>query len=574
MKTNNNNVTIAEKTILQNQTTQSEIIVEQEDIITAEEGAAATNTIFESAAHNDRLNRFAGRQGHGFAAEQANHQIDIMQGKDAVILGDDNAKNGADRMVDGQLIQTKYCQTAAESVNAGFRNGQYRYLDAAGRPMQLEVPLDQYDEAVKVMAEKIRQGQVPKTKNPDDAAKIVRKGNVTLQQARNIAKAGNIDSIKFDANNGVVIGASAAGIAGAITFAKAMWNGQPLTKALDLTIYNGLQAGGVGFTTSILTAQLTRTSLNNALMQPSISLVQQLPSNVRQYIVNSMRTNAHIYGSAATNNLAKLVRGNIIAATATIIVLSAGDIYRFLDGRISGKQLFKNISVLGSGVVAGSLAALTIANPIAGFIVAGATATVASIGTKKILDSFVEDDAIKMVRIINQCFVPLAQEYILSEEELGIIVEDLKIILASDVLLAMYASKNREQFANDLLIKLIENTISFRAKIRVPNQVEFTNSIGRVLGAVIEGRDIEALLMPEKVDTVEMGKKLLNQELSEHSANKAWYVTKQMNMTLMQGEMTLQRMADNERVFEKQQKESAKRIEEYKREIELLMRGN
>ena len=29
-------------------------------------------------------------------------------------------KNGPDRLVNGQFIQTKYCQTAKDSINAGF----------------------------------------------------------------------------------------------------------------------------------------------------------------------------------------------------------------------------------------------------------------------------------------------------------------------------------------------------------------------------------------------------------------------------------------------------------------------
>ena len=143
----------------------------------------------ETIAHNDKLLRFNGRQGHGYAAEQGNNLYDTINGRNAEILGDDNAKNGPDRIVDGQLIQTKYCQNANASVNSGFKNGKYRYLDSNGNPMQLEVPSDQYDEAIRIMEEKIRKGQVPGCKNPKDASKIIRKGNITLKQAINIAKA-------------------------------------------------------------------------------------------------------------------------------------------------------------------------------------------------------------------------------------------------------------------------------------------------------------------------------------------------------------------------------------------------
>ena len=48
--------------------------------------------------------------------------------------------------------------------------------------MQLEVPSDQYEEAIRIMEEKIRNGQVPGCKNPKDASKIIRKGNITLNR--------------------------------------------------------------------------------------------------------------------------------------------------------------------------------------------------------------------------------------------------------------------------------------------------------------------------------------------------------------------------------------------------------
>ncbi|MBM6691481.1 hypothetical protein H9X75_10625, partial [Fusobacterium mortiferum] len=75
-------------------------------------------------------------------------------------------------------IQSKYCQSANMTVEAAFRNGKYRYLDTNGNPMQLEVPSDQYKEAVNIMRQKILKGKVPGTTNPDDAEKLIRKGNI------------------------------------------------------------------------------------------------------------------------------------------------------------------------------------------------------------------------------------------------------------------------------------------------------------------------------------------------------------------------------------------------------------
>lgn len=40
------------------------------------------------------MEKFHARQGHGFAAERADHLNDYLEGRDAKILGDDNAVNG------------------------------------------------------------------------------------------------------------------------------------------------------------------------------------------------------------------------------------------------------------------------------------------------------------------------------------------------------------------------------------------------------------------------------------------------------------------------------------------------
>ena len=51
--------------------------------------------------------KFHANRGHGFAAERVNHLYDKITGHDAKIVGDDNAKNGADRLVDGVQIQDR-----------------------------------------------------------------------------------------------------------------------------------------------------------------------------------------------------------------------------------------------------------------------------------------------------------------------------------------------------------------------------------------------------------------------------------------------------------------------------------
>ena len=77
-----------------------------------------------------------------------------MTGKNAKVVGDDNAKDGVGRVVNVMKIQSKYCATGSRCINECFRNDEFRYYlkDANGnyirdsnglhKPMQIEVPSD------------------------------------------------------------------------------------------------------------------------------------------------------------------------------------------------------------------------------------------------------------------------------------------------------------------------------------------------------------------------------------------------------------------------------------------------
>ena len=503
----------------------------------------------ETIAHNDKLLRFNGRQGHGYAAEQGNNLYDTINGRNAEILGDDNAKNGPDRIVDGQLIQTKYCQNANASVNSRFKNGKYRYLDSNGNPMQLEVPSDQYDEAIQIMEEKIRKGQVPGCKNPKDASKIIRKGNITLKQAINIAKAGTVESLVFDAAHGVVIGLSAAGISSTIILARALWNGEDLDNALDIAMYSGIQAGGITFVTSVVSSQITKTGVSNLLIKPSNELVKLLPSTVRKQLLAAIRDGAPIYGAAASKNLAKLLRGNFITQVVTVLVLSSNDIFHYAQGKISGKQLFKEVATLVSGLIGGGVVGVLLAplGPV-GVIIGGIIGTgLSSEAMRRLLNQFIEDDAVKLIEIVNSRLTILANEYLLSKSELDLVVEVLRGCLVHSKLLEMYASKDRIIFADELVEKCITSVIIWRTNIFIPDQVSLTKSISRVL-MKIENRNFSIDLIA-KNNPQEIAKKILNRDVSKVAAMKGIYVATQSNIIRNQKELMLYKIQNRRKTF-------------------------
>lgn len=525
----------------------------------------------ETIAHNDKLLRFNGRQGHGYAAEQGNNLYDTINGRNAEILGDDNAKNGPDRIVDGQLIQTKYCQNANASVNSGFKNGKYRYLDSNGNPMQLEVPSDQYDEAIRIMEEKIRKGQVPGYKNPKDASKIIRKGNITLKQAINIAKAGTVESLVFDAAHGVVIGLSAAGISSTIILARALWNGEDLDTALDIAMYSGIQAGGIAFVTSVVSSQITKTGVSNLLNKPSNELVKLLPSTVRKQLLAAIRDGAPIYGAAASKNLAKLLRGNFITQVVTVLVLSSNDIFHYAQGKISGKQLFKEVTTLVSGLIGGGVVGVLLAplGPV-GVIIGSIIGTgLSSEAMRRLLNQFIEDDAVKLIEIVNSRLAILANEYLLSKSELDLAVEVLRGCLVHSKLLEMYASEDRIRFADELIEKCIQSIIVWRTRVRIPGQIILAKGISRVLDKL--ENNMFYISESSQLDPQDIAAKILNRHTSTYSAQKALYVTNQFNIIGSEKEIILSDIVDEEYSHKITMLELESSINEKKERIQKIL---
>lgn len=448
-------------------------------------GAEAAGNVYgniSNAATNYGIDKFSTPRGHGFAAERANHLYDILHGKDSVIAGDNNAKNGADRIVDGVNIQSKYCKTGAKCIKECFENDRFRYFNADGSPMQIEVPFDKYDDAVKAMAERIKKGQVPGVTDPAKAKEIVRKGNFTYEQAKNIAKAGTVESITFDAANGAVIAAYSFGLSAGLTFAISLWRGEDVDVALESAAAAGLKVGGTAFLTAVVTSQLQKSVLNGAFKASSDAIVNLMGPKASQMLVNALRTGKNIYGAAAS-----------------VVVLSSVDIINIFRGRISAAQLFKNITNTTATVAGGTAgwvggasagAALGSVVPVIGTAVGGLVGgligsfvggSAANSVSSAVLDEFIEDDAKEMVEIIEEVFKDMAGEFLISQKEAEKIADILKDIIDGGLLKDMYASDYRYSFAREIMQPVFEQVTSEREKIILPQQEEMFNGIRMLL---------------------------------------------------------------------------------------------
>lgn len=393
--------------------------------------------VFKDIQLNRIINNDKG--GHGFAAEYANNTIDKLRYpfKKVELVGQGNELNGPDRRVGNQLIQTKYYGNARESVNAAFdsNNGMYKY-----KGMQLEVPREQYDRALEIFAEKIRQGKVEGVTNPNEARNYIRKGYITRKEAENIAKSKIVTSMKYDALDGAINSLPGASISFVIVFAQAKWSGVETKKA-------ALMAGEQGFWTLVM---------GTFIYAGSQQFAKKFTKPINKYFV-------------------KKVTADVVARRAAPVisfaVIITPDIFDALVGRISSQQLLKNVAVAGGGMLAGAGAGAVggaLAGPVGAAVGAIAGGIAGGFGIKLIADQFIEDDRVEMFAQLKEEFIDLVMIISLSQEEFNRIQEGVFNDHLEGLLKDMFQRKEGSRnYAKEFVESQVQSVIKDRKKVEL-----------------------------------------------------------------------------------------------------------
>ena len=398
---------------------------------------AAMPPLNAASLERTQIAKYHTKGGAGFAAEDANNLADRLRGKDAQVVGQSNALHGADRVVDGVHVQSKYYGSAAATMRSAFdpQGGGYQY---AGQV--LEVPKEQYGQCVELMRERIGEGQVPGHTNPADAEKLVKKGTVTYKQARNIARAGNIDSVQFDVETGAAVSSGAFGLSFAISYWAGRRQGLNDEEAIGSALRDALSAGAATLVTHVVGAQLLRTE---AAAWGTVAVRQGVRAAARTSLgknavegIAAASLGKSVHGAAAVNHVSKLLRSNVVTAGVAAAVTCAPDFYRAMfDESISWQQFAKNSAVNVASVAGGvggwmggaaAGAAIGSAVPLVGTAVGGFVGGVlGALGggfaagelTKSIADEMVEDDAEALLEVLGMELQRLSLEYMLTERE-------------------------------------------------------------------------------------------------------------------------------------------------------------
>lgn len=425
-----------------------------------------------------------GESGHGFAAEDANALDDRLRGKKVAQIGKSNKQDGADRIVDGKFIQTKYRSSAKETFNEICNtDGTLRY-----QGQMYEVPEDQYSEVVERLRNAIEQGKVTGVTDPNDAENIVKKGAVTYEQARMIAKAGNIQSIWFDAKSQMVVTSCIFGLSFILNYALLKWSGQDSKIALMSSLKAATEIGIISLVSGVLSRQMLRTEF---LTRTSEDAVKYLKKCKLKKI--ALSSNEDCYNKAE-------LRADWIGYAVTAVVITAVEAYSLIRGRISLSQFCINFSTKVVGGVGGAALGAE-----AGRFVGGAIGMAIGgdkgkdigralgkytgsflgsiIGSKamaKLTGLICQSDAEKMIAIIQKEYVSMVRIYLLNDKECNEVVDEINKRITDKLLREMYSKSTEEKqikFIHDEFTPIFDKVVAKREFVKDPNMADIEQYI-------------------------------------------------------------------------------------------------
>jgi len=374
--------------------------------------------------------------------------------------------------------------TSAWSQNIQ-ETGQISVVKALCTGVRCEVPADQYDKIIE---------NYPLTEI------FIEKSNLTYKQAKNIAKAGNVDSILYDTKYAFISSIGILGMSGMVSYARYKWCGVSSKEAFRYAINDSIKVGRTSLITNIIGSQLMRTSVARAMTR-GISKVVISPLYSTSIGKSTIETLAKaslgraVYGSAAINHVSKLLRSNVITTGATTLVITAPDVYRAaISGNMSWAQVGKNFVCNASGAAGGAAgwftcsaagAALGSVVPVLGTALGGTIGgLIGALGgsvavgaaSKALLDKFVKDDAEEMLNLVQSVFEQLCFDYLLDTNETKEALDKLETLLSPAFLRDVYGASKHDSERKNFVLKeiepIFEEIVSKRPHITMPTEEE------------------------------------------------------------------------------------------------------
>ena len=346
----------------------------------------------------------------------------------------------------------------------------------------IEVSLDQYHEILEYM-------QLNAPELYEAAFSCIKKGAFTYEQVKHIAKACCIHELHLEEDGRISLTSTVLSISALISFAQSKWNGADRQMAIKNAVYTGISIFGETFAEEVIAQQF---AVGNNALQDDVNIglngvsAKDGPKAVAKKMATKLTEKA-VLSSALAKKTVMLLNSNVVTGALVTGVMSTADVACAIKGQLSPQRLFKNVTKTAASVVGGIIGMLVFAG-IGLQIPSVSTAVISVIGgvlglifgslimtkiTSKVLDLFIEDDAVKMLNIFQDVLLERAQSFLLNEEELTEALKDFNTRYDMKAEMhSMYAAPNRSVFAKNIIEHELARIVKQRMYLHVPKNEE------------------------------------------------------------------------------------------------------
>lgn len=435
-----------------------------------------SSTSFLTAVKNPKT-------GKGFIAEDAEKYWEWMHMNHVMHAGKSNTKNGPDLIVSGKEVQVKIYKDLKSLLNSLLINKQLRYLDAAGKPMEIRVPKGMGTQLINALNVKFPNGVKGVMPNA-----FVKECMYTYNQMVSICEFGTVDSITYDALTGSINCAYPFGISFVIEYFLQTVQGVKKETAVAKALWKAAGESTFTILSYILVMQFGRSKAGKAYFHND-SLQERLADMTNSFLKTAYEGVLHAAGQPVAltdktirKNIGKSIKFSFMSAITSWLLHCAWDARKVLTGQSSISSYLRKLTSTAFSMVSSGMSVAAVSSifanaagvfvPVVGHILGFCVGAAASYATHFLVDycgdQIIEKDDKVTQRMVNAVIGDLLYEKMLVDSEIKEFKEELNKIDFNSFLESVRTADKQEQMIRDKLKVYMNTILKKRPQIELP----------------------------------------------------------------------------------------------------------
>lgn len=354
-----------------------------------------------------------------------------------------------------KILKSKYNSTGERSVDACLNYGELRFTNEDGSPVLIEIPCDKYDEAISDFDDRVKEGITHKV---FEAKEILKRGSITYNQAKIIAKEGKIKGLDFFEIDGSIECDHILGVSGSIEYALGIWNGETKDEALLKSIIRATKVFGEEFVKALNLDDSVDESVYLRFAQ-NIHSIESI-SDIELYEVKRLKIDNDIHDDEEGRKQ-KFFNGinfpiAIIGGLLSFILVQFATNY---GHKMHSQSMYYVLSFLA--FISGGIIPMQI--------------------SKFIASKYVKTNTRGIMEMFNEELEKVSYENLLTEKEARLILKNITKGEVSKLLLEMKGSVNKKISSNTIVNKESKFLLDARRMVVLPSEFDIKIGFSRLV---------------------------------------------------------------------------------------------